>query len=240
MAKLKVIILALLVILVAGGAGSYAAVHYMHTRAAVQVEKDKQTAAKQAKQKEEEAKAAALKEKEQQKQELLDKQTGRAEEPNQVIRGLTADMIVDRQADGSVIYRYEDPAEDGIFMQPYIVRSADGAAVMHVILRHRGSSPMGFHGMDVQTSEKDIFHVRAQGQVATIQTESGIMEYSDQAADAETGKAMREIAATGGAKITMPGVSGGSNDDRMLSAVEAQRIKNMIELCDILNGKKSS
>ena len=70
MAKLKVIILALLVILVAGGAGSYAAIHYMQTRAAVQVEKDKQLAAKQAKQKEEEAKAAAQKEKERQKQAL--------------------------------------------------------------------------------------------------------------------------------------------------------------------------
>ena len=234
MAKLKVIILALLVVLVAGGAGSYAAIHYMQTRAAVQVEKDKQLAAKQAKQKEEEAKAAAQKEKERQKQ------TGRTEEPNQVIRGLTADMIVDKQADGSVIYRYEDPSEDGIFMQPYIVRGADGTAVMHVILRHRGSSPMGFHGLDVQTSEKDIFHVLAPGQVTTTQTETGIMEYCDQIADAETGKAMRQIAAAGGAKVTMTGVSGGSNDDRMLSAIETQRIKNMLALCDILNGKKAN
>lgn len=240
MAKLKVIILALLVILVAGGAGSYAAIHYMQTRAAVQVEKDKQLAAKQAKQKKEEAKAAAQKEKERQKQALLDKQTGRTEEPNQVIRGLTADMIVDKQADGSVIYRYEDPSEDGIFMQPYIVRGADGTAVMHVILRHRGSSPMGFHGLDVQTSEKDIFHVLAPGQVTTTQTETGIMEYCDQIADAETGKAMRQIAAAGGAKVTMTGVSGGSNDDRMLSAIETQRIKNMLALCDILNGKKAN
>ena len=239
MAKLKVIVLALLVILVAGGAGSYAAIHYMHTREAVQVERDKQTAAKQAKQKAEEEKAAAQKERERQKQELLDKQMGRAEEPNQVIRGLIADMIVDRQTDGSVIYRYEDPAEDGIFMQPYIVRSADGPAVMHVILRHRGSSPMGFQGMDVQTSEKDIFHVRAQGQVTTTQTDTGIMEYCDQIVDAETGKAMRQIADNGGAKITMPGVPGGSNDDRMLSAIESQRVKNMIALLDILNGKKS-
>jgi hypothetical protein len=41
-------------------------------------------------------------------------------------------------------------------------------------------------------------------------------------------------------KILMLGVPGGSNDDRMLSATEAQRIKNMLELCDILNGKKKT
>ncbi len=95
---------------------------------------------------------------------------------------------------------------------------------------------MGFQGIDVQTSEKDIFHVLTQGQVATIPTDTGIMEWCDQTVDAETGKAMREIAAVMGAKISMPGVAGGSNDDRMLSASEAQRIKNMVELCDILNG----
>ena len=38
----------------------------------------------------------------------------------------------------------------------------------------------------------------------------------------------------------MIGVKGGSNDDRMLSAVEAQRIKNILELADILNGKISN
>ena len=59
-------------------------------------------------------------------------------------------------------------------------------------------------------------------------------------ADAETLKGMREVGDQLAGKILMLGVSGGSNDDRMLSATEAQRIKNMLELCDILNGKKKT
>ena len=236
MAKAKAIILAVLVIVVASVAGYYAAIHYMQTKAVVQAEKDKQDEANKTKLQEQADKETAQKEKVRQKQALLDQKLGRAEEPDQVIRGLTADMLVTKEADGSIVYRYEDPQEEGIFLQPYIVKDDSGAAVMHVILRHRGARPMGFQGIDVQTSEKDTFHVLAQGQVATIPTDAGIMEWCDQNVDAETGKAMHEIAAVMGAKITMTGVAGGSNDDRMLSASEAQRIKNMVELCDILNG----
>ena len=64
------------------------------------------------------------------------------------------------------------------------------------------------------------------------------MEWCDQPVDAETGKAMREISDVLAAKITMPGVEGGSNDDRMLTATEAKRIRNILELADRLNGKE--
>lgn len=239
MTKAKAVILAVLVIVVAGTAGYYAAIHYTQTKAVVQVEKDKQDAAKTVKLQELAAKEADQKDKARQAQALLDQKLGRVEEPDQVIRGLTADMLLAKEADGSTIYRYEDPRVDGIFLQPYIVKADGGTAVMHVILRHRGGRPMGFTGIDVQTGEKTIFHVRAQGQVATMSTDTGIMEWCDQIADAETGRAMREIAAVMGARITMPGVEGGSNDDRMLSATEVQRVRHMLELCDILNGKNT-
>lgn len=237
MGKIKYVIVGLLVIGVAGGAGAMAAIHYNQTMEIVQAEKDKQETVKLAKLQEKEAKEAAQREKERKKQELLDKRLGRAEEPDQEIRGLIADMKVSQEDDGSVSYRYEDPEENGIFFQPYLVKPADGQAVMHVILRHRGGRPMGFTGVDLQPTEDRIFHIRASGPVMTTKTDSGIMEWCDQVIDAETGRAMREIADVLGARITMPGVEGGSHDDRMLSATEAKRIRNILELADRLNGK---
>lgn len=240
MAKLKYIILTLLVIAVAGVAGYYAAIQYDRTRAIVQAEQDKKDAAKQAQIEAKEAKEAEVREKARRKQALIDKRTGRAEEPDQVIRGLTADMLVSKEMDGSTYYRYEDPTEDGIFLQPYLVRDGGGSAVVHIILRHRGGRPMGFHGVGLQTSEEDVYFVRTSGNVVTSKTNSGIMEWCDQVADGETLKAMREVGDQLAGKIIMLGVDGGSNDDRMLSAIEAQRIKNILELCDILNGKKKT
>lgn len=240
MAKLKYIFLVLLVIAVAGVGGYYAAIQYDQTRAIVQAEQDRKDAAKQAEIEAKEAKEAKLKEKARRKQALIDKRSGRTEEPDQVIRGLTADMLVGKEMDGSTYYRYEDPTEDGIFIQPYLVRDGGGTAVIHIILRHRGQKPMNFKGVGLQTSEEDIFFVRASGNVVTSNTNTGVMEWCDQVADGETLKAMREVGDQLAGKILMLGVQGGSNDDRMLSATEAQRIKNMLELCDILNGKKKT
>ncbi|MDD6134248.1 MAG: hypothetical protein PUB49_06010 [Selenomonadaceae bacterium] len=236
MGKISYAVAGLLVIAVAGGAGAVAAIHYNETRAVVQAEKDKQEAAKMAAIQEREAKETAAREKARRKQELLDQRLGRSEEPDQVIRGLIADMKVTQEADGSTTYRYEDPEEDGIFFQPYLVRGTDGVAVMHVILRHRGGRPMGFQGVDLQPTDDQLFHIRAQGAVTTTQTDTGIMEWCDQPVDAETGKAMREVASVLAAKISMLGVNG-SNDDRMLTATEAMRIRNILELADRLNGK---
>ena len=238
MAKLKYFILVLLVVGVAGGAGFYAAVQYDQTRAIVQAEQDKKEAAKQEKIKAKEAEEAAQKAKARRKQELLDRRMGRTEEPDQVVRGLTADMLVSKEMDGSTYYRYEDPTEDGIFLQPYIVRDGGGSAVIHVILRHRGDRPMGFQGVGLQTSEEDVYQVKASSPVTTSKTNDGIMEWCDQIADRETLKGMKEVADQLAGKIVMLGVKGGSNDDRALSATEAMRIRNMLDLCDILNGKK--
>ncbi|MCR5758282.1 MAG: hypothetical protein K6F95_10310 [Selenomonas sp.] len=240
MAKLKYGFLILLVITVAGVGGFYAAIQYDQTRAIVQAEQDKKDAAKQAEIEAKEAKEAAEREKARRKQALIDKRTGRAEEPNQVIRGLTADMLVGKEMDGSTYYRYEDPTDDGIFIQPYIVRDGGGTAVLHVILRHRGQRPVNFQGVGLQTSEEDIFSVKASSNVVTSKTNSGIMEWCDQVADSETLKGMQEVGDQLAGKILMLGMPGGSNDDRMLSATEALRIKNMLELCDILNGKKKA
>ena len=240
MAKLKYIFLVLLVMAVAGAGGYYAAIQYDRTRVIVQAEQDKKDAAKQAEIKAKEEQEAKERAKARRKQELIEKRTGKAEEPDQVIRGLTADMLVAKEMDGSTYYRYEDPVEDGIFIQPYLVRDAGGRAVVHVILRHRGGRPMNFQGVGLQVSEEDIYFVKASGNVVTSNTNSGIMEWCDQVADSETLKGMREVGDQLAGKILMIGVKGGSNDDRMLSAVEAQRIKNILELADILNGKKKT
>jgi len=240
MAKLKYIFLVVLVIAVAGAGGFFAAVQYDQTRAIVQAEQDKKDAAKQAEIDAKEAKEAQEREKARRKQARIDKRTGRAEEPNQVIRGLTADMLVGKEMDGSTYYRYADPTDDGIFLQPYLVRDAGGTAVIHVILRHRGQRPMNFKGVALQTSEEDVFSVKASSNVVTSETNNGIMEWCDQVADTETLKGMREVGDQLAGKNLMLGVQGGSNDDRMLSATEAMRIKNMLELCDILNGKKKA
>ena len=240
MAKLKYIFLVLLVIAVAGVGGYYAAIQYDQTRAIVQAEQDKKDAAKQAEIKAKEEQEAKEREKARRKQEILDKRMGRTEEPDQVVRGLTADMLVSKEMDGSTYYRYEDPTEDGIFLQPYIVRDAGGTAVIHIILRHRGGKPMNFKGVGLQVSEEDTYFVRASGNVVTSKTDSGVMEWCDQVADTETLKGMQEVGDQLAGKILMIGVPGGSNDDRMLSATEALRIKNMLELCDIFNGKKKT
>jgi len=99
---------------------------------------------------------------------------------------------------------------------------------------------MNFKGVGLQVSEEDVYFVKAGGNVVTSNTNSGIMEWCDQVADTETLKGMREVGDQLAGKIIMIGVKGGSNDDRMLSATEAKRIKNMLDLCDILNGKKKN
>jgi hypothetical protein len=150
MAKLKYFILFLLVIAVAGAGGFYAAIQYDQTRAIVQAEQDRKDAAKQAELEAKEAKEAKAKEKARRKQELIDKRMGRTEEPDQVIRGLTADMLVSKEMDGSTYYRYEDPKEDGIFLQPYLVRDAGQRAatprgqanpINHLPVRIAGCNP---------------------------------------------------------------------------------------------------
>ena len=236
----KYIFLVLLVVAVAGAGGYYAAIQYDQTRAIVQAEQDKKDAAKQEELKAKEEKEAKARAKARRKQEIIDKRTGKAEEPDQVIRGLTADMLVSKEMDGSTYYRYEDPIEDGIFLQPYLVRDAGGRAVIHIILRHRGGRPMNFQGVGLQVSEEEIYFVRTSGNVVTSNTNTGIMEWCDQVADSETLKGMQGVADQLAGKILMIGVPGGSNDDRMLSATEASRIKNMLDLCDIFNGKKKT
>lgn len=240
MAKLKYIILTVLVLTVASGAGYYAAVHYNNTRQAIQVEKDKQQALKDAAKAEQEAKAAALKEKKRQQQELRDRQLGLTEEPDEVIRGLTADMQISQDEAGSTIYSYDEPQEDGIFLQPYLVRNTDGTAAVRVRMCHRGKRPMGFRGIALQVDNDNTIAIMATSPVTTVDTDSGIMEVCDQSLDSQALQAMRAVAEVLGGRILMLGVAGGSEDDRALSATEGMRVRNMLMLADIFNGKRST
>ena len=236
MGKIKTIFIVVLVIVVAGAAGAFAAVEYHSLKAVVQDKQDQKDAVKQAEIQEKEAKSAEKRAKANAKKEREDAKKG-TEEKDEAIRGLTSDMRLSKTGDGSTYYEYDDPQEEGIFIQPYILRNTDGEAVIHVILRHRGKRAVGFNGVDIQTGDDTIFHVKATATVATTPLENdGVMEWCDEVADAETLRAMKAVAGKLSGRIIMP-VMAGSHDDRRLTTSEAQRFKNILELCDLLNGK---
>lgn len=238
MGKIKTIFIIVLVIAVAGAAGAFAAVEYHSLKAVVQDKQDQKDAAKQAENQEKEAKNAEKRAKANAKKEIEDAKKGGVEEKDEAIRGLISDMRLSKTGDGSTYYEYDDPQEEGIFIQPYILKNTDGEAVIHVILRHRGKRAVGFNGVDIQTGDDTIFHVRATANVATTPLEDGgVMEWCDEVADAETLRAMKAVAGKLSGKIILP-VMKGSNDDRRLTSSEAQRFKNILELCDLLNSKK--
>lgn len=238
MGKIKIIFVVLLVVAVAGAAGSFAAVQYSNLKAVFQARQDEKDAAYRAKIKAQEEKEAAAREKARQKQEREDRRNGTAEEPDQVIRGLTADMRLSRTGEGAVYYEYEDPQEDGIFIQPYILKNPDGLATIHIILRHRGEGSVGFTGLDLYATETEVYHLNAAAPVAQTKIGAdgeGLMEWCDQVADANALKALRAISAGYSGKLVLQGFPNGSNDDRVLTATEVQRIQNILKLCDLLN-----
>ena len=133
---------------------------------------------------------------------------------------------------GRTLYSYDPPTQDGIYIVPYLVKKGE-QAILYLSVRHLGQQSIGFVGVDVQTGSSTVFQIRAEEPVATEPREGGIVERFDQPVNARTLQALRTIGESyGGAHISVP-IAGGSDDDRMLTAMECLRCKNMVELFEL-------
>lgn len=238
MSKFKIIFIVLLVVGVAGTGGYFAALQYAQTKAVVQERQDEKTAKERAESEAREQKEIADSEARWKARAEADRKAGRAENPDQVLRGLTADMKIDHMEDGSMRYAYDPPTEDGIYIEPFIVQNGAGVQ-LYITVRHLGTNPVGFQGIVLKTSKKDAFRIAPAVPVEKYDRAGGIVELFTQPADAHAIHALREVAAGLSGGIRMAGMDG-SNDDRNLTGTEAARIKDMMDLYDILSGRKKS
>ena len=87
--------------------------------------------------------------------------------------------------------------------------------------------------------EEKKLPIKAKSEVKTLEDGDGIIQFFDQAADKEDENALRSMGVSGVGKIFMP-LPGPSNDDRYLNAHECERVQNMVDLYDILRGKKKT
>ncbi len=239
MKKLKIIFLVVLVLGVSTAAGVFAAIEYANVKAIVQERQDQKDAETRAKIEAKEAKEQADKDKALKRQEAADRRNGTAEDPDQVIRGLTADMLQTKMADGSTRYYYAMPTEDGIFIQPSLTWSGSGAT-LYVTVTHNGQRIMNFEGVEIQTSKTNLYKVMAEGAVRVTEQNGGIQESFTQIADPTAERALRLVGRNLSGKLMMANMPNGSNDDRMIQGNEAQYIRNMMDLYDIFNGKKKT
>lgn len=237
MKKLKIIFLVVLVLGVSTAAGVFAAIEYANVKAIVQERQDQKDAETRAKIEAREAKEQADKDKALKRQQAADRRNGTAEDPDQVMRGLTAEMLQTKMADGSTRYYYAMPTEGGVFIQPSLMRSASGAT-LYVTVTHNGQRVMNFEGVEIQTSKTDLYKVMAEGAVQVSERNDGIQESFTQMADPTAERALRLVGQNLSGKIMMANMPEGSNDDRMFQADEAQRIRNMMDLYDLFTGKK--
>ena len=66
-----------------------------------------------------------------------------------------------------------------------------------------------------------------------------MIQFFNQVADKNDEDALRYMGSSGVGKIFMP-LPGPSNDDRYLNAHECERVQDMLDLYDILRGKKKT
>ena len=225
--KLSILKYGLLAAVVLGtaAAGHFAARHYQATLAIVQQRQAAKQAARQ-----EAQEARAQREKKAKPAQSADATAAQGKDGT--VEGLTADMRVKDIGNGRTLYSYDPPTQDGVYIVPYLVKKGD-QAILYLSVRHLGERPIGFVGVDVQTGSSTVFQIRAEEPVATERREGGIVEQFDQPVNARTLQALRTIGESyGGAHISVP-IAGGSGDDRMLTAMECLRCKNMVELFEL-------
>jgi len=230
---LKIIGCTLLIVVFLGAAGAVgylAANHYHETKVALQAKKDAQEAERKAQRQAQEAREKARHPKK--------SPLGDADSLDEA-GTLTQEMEKKDLGDGRILYSYTPPTEDGIYIVPYIIRStADGSVLFYISVRHIGMTPQGFPGVDVMTDEETKYSFRPEAQqVTTTPREGGITESFDEQVNARTLKALRDVGQMGSAKIIFPR-EGGSNDDRLLTAVECQQVDHMLKLYQYLQEKK--
>jgi len=161
------------------------------------------------------------------------------DKPDEVIRGLTMQMEERSLEGGGRVYYYSRPTETGVFVQPYIVHNGGTDAQLRVFVCHIGNEPVNFTGVELLLMEEKKFPIKAKSEVKTLEDGDGIIQFFDQAADKEDENALRSMGVSGVGKIFMP-LPGPSNDDRYLNAHECERVQDMVDLYDILRGKKKT
>lgn len=240
MGKFKMIAILIFIIGIATPLGIVAIQHYQETKAIVAERQEKELQDKLASIEAKEQKELAERKARWAEKEAKTLKSGiKDDKPDEVIRGLTMQMEERSLEGGGRVYYYSRPAEAGVFVQPYIVHNGGTDAQLRVFVCHIGNEPVNFTGVELLLMEEKKFPIKAKSEVKTLEDGDGIIQFFDQAADKEDENALRSMGVSGVGKIFMP-LPGPSNDDRYLNAHECERVQDMVDLYDILRGKKKT
>lgn len=240
MGKFKMIAILILIIGIATPLGVLAIQHYQETKAVVEARQEKERQEKLAAIEAKEQKEMAERRAHLAEQEAKTLKSGiKDDKPDEVIRGLTMHMEERTLEGGGTVYYFSRPIENGVFVQPYIIHNGGTDAQLRVFVCHIGQEPVNFTGVDLMLSEDKMFPIKARSEVKTLDDGDGIIQFFDQEVSKEEESTLRYMGAAGMGKIFMP-LPGPSNDDRYLKSNECERMKEMIELYDILRGKKKT
>ena len=240
MGKFKMIAILILIIGIATPLGIVAIQHYQETKAVVAERQEKELQDKLASIEAKEQKELAEKKARWAEKEAKTLKSGiKDDKPDEVIRGLTMQMEERSLDGGGRVYYYSRPTEAGVFVQPYIIHNGGTDAQLRVFVCHIGNEPVNFTGVELLLMDEKKFPIKAKSEVKTLEDGDGIIQFFDQAVDKEDENALRSMGASGVGKIFMP-LPGPSNDDRYLNAHECERVQDMVDLYDILRGKKKT
>ena len=240
MGKFKMIAILIFIIGIATPLGIVAIQHYQETKAIVAERQEKELQDKLASIEAKEQKELAERKAHWAEKEAKTLKSGiKDDKPDEVIRGLTMQMEERSLEGGGRVYYYSRPTETGVFVQPYIVHNGGTDAQLRVFVCHIGNEPVNFTGVELLLMEEKKFPIKAKSEVKTLEDGDGIIQFFDQAADKEDENALRSMGVSGVGKIFMP-LPGPSNDDRYLNAHECERVQDMVDLYDILRGKKKT
>lgn len=240
MSKFKIAVILMLVLVIATPLCVLVIQRYQQTRAVVDARHEQELQERLSQIDAKEKAEIEANKKAQEEQKRKDRKRGlKDEEPDQVIRGLTMDMQQADTGDGGRAYFYVKPDMSGVFVQPYVVQRGKNNAELRVFVCYIGQAPVDLNRIEIMVSNDDKFPIKAQGEIKSIPHTEGIMQYFDQQASAEDEKTLRILGSSGAGKILLP-TSSSSNDDRLLSAKEVVRVSDMLQLYDILSGKKTT
>ena len=240
MGKFKMIAILIFIIGIATPLGIVAIQHYQETKAIVAERQEKELQDKLASIEAKEQKELAERKAHWAEKEAKTLKSGiKDDKPDEVIRGLTMQMEERSLEGGGRVYYYSRPTETGVFVQPYIVHNGGTDAQLRVFVCHIGNEPVNFTGVELLLMDEKKFPIKAKSEVKTLEDGDGIIQFFDQAADKEDENALRSMGVSGVGKIFMP-LPGPSNDDRYLNAHECERVQDMVDLYDILRGKKKT
>lgn len=240
MGKFKMIAILVLIVSLVTPLGVIAIQHYQETKAVVAERQEKELQEKLDAIEAKEQKELAEKRAHWAEQEAKTLKSGiKDDKPDEVLRGLTMQMEEQSLEGGGTVYYYARPTESGVFVQPYVVHNGGTDAQLWVFVCHIGQNPVNFTGIDLQLSDEKVFPIKARSEVKELPDGDGMIQFFNQVADKNDEDALRYMGSSGVGKIFMP-LPGPSNDDRYLNAHECERVQDMLDLYDILRGKKKT